>query len=194
MDTFVAHKSFLTYYSGYFVGALQGRFSEASSGSIRLPTEEPATFEVFLKWIYTRRIEYEGIAVGLSRGLFTEKLFKLWVLADAHEVPLLQNEVLNLLHLKIADTLLLSTPLLKYLYEHTTPNAPLRRYYIKILATIGSEHDHLGTKSEYWPREALLDVMKHLWVWDRKPSGKLGLWRWDLCEFHVHEEGVQCPK
>lgn len=110
--SFLAHKPILRFYSGYFQGALKGHFSESHDGQVNLPTEDPNTFEIFLSWMYSRRLTFEPAM--LDKDDFVDTLVKTWVFADAHQVPLLQNEVLDLLHHKTIEHWSLDESVLNY--------------------------------------------------------------------------------
>lgn len=56
---FEIRKDILTFYSGYFAAALNGRFTEAEENVCRLPEEDPMIFEMFQHWIHTRTL-YES--------------------------------------------------------------------------------------------------------------------------------------
>lgn len=172
---------------------MKEHFVEGRSGKAFLPTEDPAIFDVFLKWAYSRRLSKSIDPEMLAVDEYIETLCKVWIFADAHEVPLLQNEAIDLLHQKILEHWQFGSHVLGYLYEHTATHAQLRRYYMKVMADTGSML-FLVDREDEWSKEALVDVLKSVWRRGHKFRSKEHLKNWDLCEFHVHEEGVKCPK
>lgn len=191
--SFVAHKGFLSFFSGYFARVFKNGFVEGQTSHVHLPTEDPEIVEAFLRWTYLRRVTFQdGL---LDADHFTNTLIQLWVFADAHEIPRLQNETLNLLHQKLVEYWRVDIVHLNWIYEHTMPGAPLRRYYVKVLASTCHTESHLTDKNRMsLSREAAVDILEHVWTKGYKRLGKSDLDKWDLCEFHVHEEDVECTK
>ncbi|KAK4624533.1 hypothetical protein CLAFUW4_06224 [Fulvia fulva] len=189
--TFTVHQGVLCFYSGYFKTTLS---AEASEGAIKLPNEDPAIFDTFSLWLYTRRFVNPVGEDDVTR-LGIKKLTILWLFAEKHQIPLLQNEVLNFIHKKLgAERHSLVTDL-QYLYEHTKPDSPLRLYYIQALVRRGSASMALAPdKLSRWPRAALVDVMRTTWGTDSGNCTHAKFLAWDLCKYHVHEEGVKCKK
>lgn len=85
VKTFRLHKGALCFYSGFFEGALNGRFAEAQDGAVKLPTEDVPTFEKFVGWLYTRNFELAGDHTDYPL------LCELWAFADRREIPLLSK-------------------------------------------------------------------------------------------------------
>lgn len=104
-------KAFLCFYSGYFNSLFHSAFREADEGSVTLPTEDPYIFVLFSHWILTRRF-YHSTQSALEpyEMLSFATLAKLWVFGDAHEVPLLQNTVIDALAVKIMTLGWIPTP------------------------------------------------------------------------------------
>ncbi|KAK5688678.1 hypothetical protein LTS10_000656 [Elasticomyces elasticus] len=97
--TFNAYKGVLSFYSSFFDASLNGQFLEAREGIIKLPTEDPAIVEIFVHWTNTRRFcedDKDSMEV-----MSYDTLARLWVFGDAHEIPLCQNAVCNILALKL---------------------------------------------------------------------------------------------
>lgn len=148
------HKGLPSFYSGYFRAALEGPWTESSSGVINLETEDPLVFERFYLWLYTNEITDDTLKPGHSITI------DLWLFADSRDIPLLMNEMINALHLRIADHWILPIDCLSKVYLNTTEESALRRMLMwSISRTMGTKVLS-GRFSDVWPREALLDVLE----------------------------------
>lgn len=183
-------KALLCFYSGYFAAALNGEFIEAKKKLIQLPTEDPATFRLVGHWIYTRR------TLGLEGGEETSwcDLIGLWVFADAHDMPLLQNEVINVFHQQVIKVWRNPLSHLQDIYDTTVVGSKLRSYAMDVICFSTQQRLAMRPEDEYqWPKEALIDLARRLWNDDFKRQGKAQLEKWDICgQYHVHEDGVKC--
>ena len=133
--TFQAFKGVLAFYSGYFDGAFNGRFVEARAGAVKLPTEDPLIFEIFLHWTNTRRF-YESTldpAVLLS----FDTIAALWIFGDAHEIPMLQNEVVDVFVLKLRGTMIRpERETIDFIWENTPEGSALQRLVIDFVSML----------------------------------------------------------
>ncbi|KAF2117803.1 hypothetical protein BDV96DRAFT_597677 [Lophiotrema nucula] len=53
---YLLHRCFLIHHSEYFRKALQGDWKEAQDNEIVLEDVETGTFNVFVNWVYTRKL------------------------------------------------------------------------------------------------------------------------------------------
>lgn len=51
----MVYESLLTHYSDFFRAALKGRFEGAEEKTVKLDKVEPATFRLFVYWLYNRQ-------------------------------------------------------------------------------------------------------------------------------------------
>ena len=189
--TFKVHQGVLSFYSGYFNAALA---VESPENAIKLPAQDPSIFETFSLWLYTRRF-VNPVGEDDVTQVTLNKLMKLWVFAEAHQIPLLQNEVLDFIHKKLLTETKIASNVLQYLYEHTSSYSALRKYYIEALARKGNAAYHLAADQvKTWPRAALIDVLKITWAEAGGLRTNAEVRAWDFCQYHVHEEGVKCKK
>lgn len=190
---FHIHRGLLTFYSGYFKAALNGRFVEAQSGVIKLDTEEPAVFEEFVKWLYTHKPRTEKITYE-NRKQHYLSIVKLWIFADRRDVPLLMNEMIDSFQHDVVRVWAMPRDVLKEVYENTIEGSTLRRMIVDMYKSISGP-----MRQEYlddFPKQFLFDwlnsqfgsgVQKHL---SKEAYGKV-----DMCPFfHAHEEGVSCTR
>lgn len=193
--TFNAHHGLLTFYSGYFKSALDGGFAEAQSGVIKLETEDSAVFEPFITWLYTHKAGL-GEPTLKNATPYYMSIVKLWIFADRREIPLLMNEMVDLLQQIVVSVWSLPQCTLQEVYESTTDNSALRRMLVHLYQCIGASLKAGISNLETYPKDFLLDLVESLSVPDsRKRLGKTEYEKVNMCGlFHVHEEGVSCPR
>ena len=193
------YRDLLSFYSGYFSAALNGGFAEAGSGVIKLDTEEPAVFEDFMKWLYTRQHRSDTI-VRSTRKRYCNSIIKLWIFADRRDIPLLMNEMIDSLQQSVVSAwTLLARSTIKELYTETTVESPLRRMVVDMYTSIAGESwsGNLTDVSDDCIKDFLLDLVKGFIANNtRKPLlTKEQYKKVEMCPaFHVHEEGAKCTK
>jgi hypothetical protein len=206
--SFRASKAILSFYSGYFDAALNGRFREAADG-VSLTTEDPPTFEIFLHWINTRRFYESTLDPVILLGYDT--MAKLWVFGDAQDVPLLQNETIDTFHQKLKCTH--NRPdidTIDYIWSNTPPNAKLRVLIVDLFSLV-LEKPHMDAMrrqmerttgkfsqaSEEWYQDEtdIDEYMDEYLNARRNPRpGQWAPYESDPCRWHVHEAGVTCAE
>jgi hypothetical protein len=189
-QTFHVHKGLLSFYSGYFRAALEGPWTEPSSGVINLETEDPLVFERFFLWLYTNRITDDTLKKTHTI------IIDLWLFADCRNIPLLMNEMINALHLRIANSWMLPLDCLNTIYMSTTEESALRRMLTWSISRTMDRKLLEGVHGNKWRREALVEVLKMLVDTRGEASLTKGQYKTtSMCPlYHVHEEGVSCTE
>jgi len=189
--SFFVHKGVVCFYSGYFRTAANGSFAEAAAGVINLPTEDPAIVERFITWVYSRRFD------DPDEGHYTT-ICKMWAFGDRRQISLLMNTMVDVFRAKYLRIWLAPSDQISFIYENTAPDVGLRRLAMHLISHYGAGTMPKDENKAQWPLDALWDLSKVLWDSDfqRKKAAatKAELATLDLCQFHSHEEGVQCPK
>ncbi|KAF7193325.1 Kelch-like protein 10 [Pseudocercospora fuligena] len=188
---FDVHKSILCFCSGYFRTAFNGRWKEAQEGAIDIPSISPDIFKHFIHWAYSRQFE---VPAKDGKGTDFEVLLKLWVFGDAHEIPMLQNMAITTLHRTILKQWQAPSGFgMQYVFENTMPQSQLRRFLIDVWAGT-CDFNILKSKGvmDTWCKDALIDLLQIVWRKEWQRSSKEALEKWDMCEYHVHEQGVRC--
>ncbi|KAF7188838.1 hypothetical protein HII31_09761 [Pseudocercospora fuligena] len=180
---FEVHKGVLKFYSGYFRAAIDnvesGRFKEAEDNMITLPEEKAEVFKLFQGWLYTRELPKDK----------STDLVKLWGLADRRIVPLLQNEAIDAIQVHNYKNWKEACP--TTVYRNTGADSALRRFTVcSYAANVSILKD---TQIVGWPEEFKTDLIQHL-LTVRPKMDPDEFKRRDMCEWHVHEEGVRCKK
>ncbi|KAK4954410.1 hypothetical protein LTR10_007841 [Elasticomyces elasticus] len=189
---FTLHRGVLGFYSGYFEAAMKDNFKEGTLGLIELPTEDVATFEMFVRWLYTRKLP-EPPATGDN----FKNLIDLWLFADRRECPLLANQSLDAVRDETVRNWQLPTNKLQNVYDNTAESAGLRRFIIFLFGQIGGSGFLGETHRQDWPAAAVWDLAKYLWKLKEEKApimSKADLAKLITCAYHTHETGVECPK
>lgn len=191
LKSFFIHRGLLCFYSGYFSAALNGKFYESKTGIIALETEQPEVFERFQHWIYTRRLcEHSQTD---TKALDYKDIAQLWVFGDAHQIPILQNQVMDLFKRKVVESWGLPIGQVNWIYLHTTESAHLRKFCIDIIGKTASAYMVSSIVNDHeWAREPLIDLMKVIWKPEKSSWSKDEVAKLDMCQYHVHDRGVKC--
>lgn len=130
----MVHKNLVCRYSSFFKAACKGSFREAESNEVKLPDDEPETFDNFVQWLYARDFERPMTESG---GPDWVCIFDTYVLADKLGAPKFSNYVMNLM-VHEAETRWdqeLSLPnaaAVSVAYENTPGSSPLRRFLVDL--------------------------------------------------------------
>jgi hypothetical protein len=145
-DPFLINADLICNASPYFAKAFRGEFSEAESMQITLQQVDRSTVSDFLDWVRAapkpRTIRQ---SVGerppsppvLEHPVKLAPLVRLWVFADKHRVPKLQNQAMY----RIAslyphyDGCNIQPSLIDYVYHNSQSDSPLRRIMVDFAAT-----------------------------------------------------------
>lgn len=144
--------------------------------------------------MYSRQV-HPANETEINKMDFTE-IAKLWVFADAHDMPALQNAAINLLHQVVVEKWAVPTGSLQYIYDNTCPSTHVRLYCIDVISKTGDATTVLGKDKEGdLSKDALVDVLRIVWKSDHKMQGNEEMRAWNLCAaYHVHEDGATCSK
>lgn len=133
-EPYHVQRTLLSRTSKWFEGALS-KMTGDQKHEIRFADTSTETLELFLFWLL------EGTVACIGEGN-TEDTYKpeleelsaqvgLWIFADRHLIPHLQNAVMRRLDELSTDNLIYpSLPAIRYAYLHSTPNSCLRRFMI----------------------------------------------------------------
>ncbi|KAK5688688.1 hypothetical protein LTS10_000666 [Elasticomyces elasticus] len=190
--SFTVHRGAVSFYSGYFEAAVKKTFKEGSEGVIELPTEDVAVLELFVRWLYTRRLP-ETPATGDNFNI----LVNLWLFTDRRECPLLANQLLDAMRDEIVRLWQIPTYELHNVYENTTESSGLRRLCLYIISRTTGASKLTDANRARWPADALWDLAKSIGQLREDKTREMGkdeLAKLSMCQFHTHENGVECSK
>jgi hypothetical protein len=196
MRTFEALKGVLCFYSGYLKTSLNGSFLEAQRGVVKLPAEDPKVFEIFINWIQTRCLLQVTIAPETLLSL--ETIADIWFFADAHDVPMLQNEAIDVMVRKIScaamaigDTL----ALFHYISESAPQSSAL---WVLIVDIARCMEEWFGVEEcSLWDTAKVLETLETTSEADfkeglkdfRKLKNDEG---YRCTKWHTHQDGLAC--
>ena len=98
---FYVHKSFLYSASQFFEAMIEGSFKEAKEEAICLPEDDPAVFEDFSQWVYTKKYEnVDTLGKGDCESEVKElrRHIDLFIFADKVQTIPLKHHIINLIH------------------------------------------------------------------------------------------------
>ena len=190
---YTLYKGVLSFYSGFFAAAFPGRnWEEAQSNTIDLEDEEDIHFDRFVLWLYSRQLP---ISEDFSTSV--KAICILWVFADKYDIPLLANQLIDLLRDAVSKHWKRPITQLVYMYDNTTSNALLRRFIVFLLSR-SSGPDLLTPESRgRWPPDALWDVLQQVCAHKESHTSNLTqeeVKALDMCEYHSHPDGTKCKK
>lgn len=184
----------MSFYSSYFDKAINGGFEEAAKKEVKLPEAETDVFNAVQNWFYSHRFhpEIEENSKKISWSLAP----RIWVFADARGMPALQNAAIDLIHTKCIEEWMCPMSEVGYVYGNTLEGSLLRKYFITLIAEIGQGESLVSNPEnvKQLTRNAACDILKLVWDTELKRKSKDEIKTWDLCQYHVHEDGVKCRK
>ena len=90
-ETLYAHRDILMARSPFFKGCLRNACKESNSNTVKLPTDDPETFNSVLKWMYGYRHNIDK-NVGPAE---TKYLIKAWVMGDKLCMEEMRNDFMD---------------------------------------------------------------------------------------------------
>ena len=193
---YTLHKGLLCFYSDFFRAALNGSFKEAKDRRIEFP-EVDIAFQV---WLYTQNLPKNEV---VSTKFYPEwpLLIKLWIFGDGHQIPLLQNSVMDAIIDKVEKDNHIPIKELNLAYSDTLPGSPLHKAFTDIMVyrsmmpgdkNCGNVESSCLAWSDDWPKQACLDVMAEMSRgWINKASRPSMPMR-EKGYYHVHLKGEHC--
>lgn len=150
-------------------------------------------FDAFLCWLYTGKLDdaSEPVRIGPPPRFSPLTVCKIWVFADSHGIPALDNAAIDALFEQAA--LLWCTPssAIRYVYEHTKSDYFLRLFLQDAFSKTMSLEGVLSSDREEHTVDFLHDVLSA--IMERKESGKVDRMQWaklDRCRWHDHSGQV----
>lgn len=120
-------------------------------------------------------------------------LLKLWIFADRFDIPKLQDECINALHLLRFDKAGFRWRAILWAWENSTDNSRLRAYLVEWICTMPGPD--INSRGVVFPHALSMAMIRRYRV--GMPDLGKGAWRllWatlDICAFHRHEGDVVC--
>ncbi|KAI4745260.1 hypothetical protein E4T50_04371 [Aureobasidium sp. EXF-12298] len=187
---YTLHKDLLCFNSDYFRAAFNGSFKEAAERKLELPGVDKDVFEAAQLWFYTRNLQ-------LPTDNTYNFLVDLWIFADQHQIPLLQNQIMDRIFAKCLQSNIFNPAVVPTVYAQTTTGSSLRKAVIEILAwttRIESEPGaFLSGLATDWTNESFIDLVIAINQSRLSKTVKFpDLPKRDKCFFHVHGKDEHC--
>ena len=157
---FHLHKGLLCKASPYFRAALEGGFKEADLQTIEWPEEHATIVKLFQFWLYSGSVSL----LPEDEAMLWETLVGLYVFAERHDLPTLENSVIDYIIRKIEQQKSkLRFVAVSQSYDTIRPQAPLRRLIVDLVVAAFLElkdyRDLREALSKSFPRELLEDLV-----------------------------------
>ncbi|KAK3700775.1 hypothetical protein LTR37_015747 [Vermiconidia calcicola] len=125
-------RTLLTNASPWFAKALDERFAEGQSLTLRFPDTDPQVVEYFVYYLFHGRAPFQDYAIDVSNREEAQLLqllsLRLWVFADEHLLPALQNQAIRSLHYLTFDLCSPRPSTMLEALESSSPGSALRRF------------------------------------------------------------------
>jgi hypothetical protein len=144
--------------SKFFKAACSERWIEGRAKKVSLPEVEPAIFRSYVAWLYSGDYQLEASKDDTTRvkDSALDKGVELYLLGDFLNDIRFRNKMME----KLASHDLLRVPSLSQLgklWEHTTPNSPLRKMFVEDFIMRMSRKDFTDSHKSY-PVRLLQDI------------------------------------
>lgn len=169
----------MCFHSPVLNAALNGSFLEGATQTYTLDDVSEEVFGLLSEWVYTQKLEgdFGGKIVAVAN------LIRLWILAGKLLIPKLQNLVINLIHDAEVKYTQISTSQFKYLWEHTSSDSALRRYFVSQCVRRPLS-ESFRTSYEQYPVEMLAEICVQL----RQNAIERGCSPTRMIDYHVKED------
>jgi len=184
-DTYEVHESVLSG-SEFFRAALKGEWTEAQEGKVSLQNVKPAIFEVYMQWLYQRRLPEDGQE---ERECVFMGLFEAYVLGDQFRDASFKDVVIDsIIALPIFARVFLKSSTVRFVYDHSTEHSASRRLVVDLYTRYGYENASWlpETDRAMFPVEFLFDLAKNLFRERKRPNRKIPHPECSSCLYHCH--------
>ena len=203
--TVFVHRYVLTKSSDFFKACCKSDWNEGREKKVNLPAEDYPQLEVYLKWLYTGKLEpLTGYTLDDVRGcrldpcdeqeralvaqnMYEEVLVELAVLGDRLGDADFSNTVADwFIQLGEYAHIHCSPAGLKKLWETLPSNSLIRRLHVDVRHAHGRILDQNGKGSEAWPSAFVFDLMISFQDARRRLKPEpMPTWE-NRCDYHVH--------
>lgn len=207
--TWRLHENLLSSSSDFFRSAFHSGFKEAREDRLLLPEDDPAAFELFVRWLYARALAASpppGPAQQTQASLFhaSSSSIQTWLRLYALTCKLMVEELENICVGAAWRYYSIGTrrPAIRdvqFIYENTPPGSGMRRLLRERL-TLGMFRGRQNNPVTPEWREVLnetpdlgFDIVSEIsgfhWISGGNAPGRAGA---EECVFHRHEKGESC--
>ncbi|KAH7363881.1 hypothetical protein BKA65DRAFT_472250 [Rhexocercosporidium sp. MPI-PUGE-AT-0058] len=169
-NRFVVHKDFACHYAPVLEAAFNGKFIEGHTQVYKFQDTGEEAVRLLVHWLYTQKLDTivlndlhkQGGSENHSKHLNSQSraMVELWVLCERLLIPRLQNEIITEIERVRKHTQVISISNLKYVYENTPSDSPLRRVHVDYCVAHCISSISYSKYPDRYPQEMLLDMVK----------------------------------
>lgn len=197
IETFTTDSEFLTSRSLFFKKALSGSFKEAQDRVVKLPSDSPGVFGVYLHLLHTQELSVlpEKLPIDYVRVEEKVLLARLYVLAEKFQDIKSKNTIIKALiassyepWLDSSQAWLPSIMTITLIYKGTTPGSMAPKFLVDTMACDNS--DTKSILSEAWPNDFLSELAHEFMVhrYDKCEKKLQGKWAMRHPEEYMEKE------
>ena len=199
------HENLISETCDFFKVAFRGEFKE-KAGELELPDDDPAAFELFIRWLYAKRASLATSSpfLPINGPADVRQYLQLYVLAAKYLIGDLQNEVIDIVYDYFAPE---GEPYpdlrdVQFLFENTGSNDAMRK-----LLTVHASFELFSAQvaegkefPDHWDEvlqmsadvgyEIIRTISTFGWKMEDCPKRTVK----DRCHFHSHEDSEKCVK
>lgn len=207
--SFYVNEKLACHYSKYFDTMLNGQFAEAKNKQVDWEDEEADTVKLFVAWLYSLELDLENTSViystaqnghvkretgqGVSADGKTPKsllLFKLWVLADKRNSPMLANAAITAYwNLTSTSESMPDSKDILWLFNNTSANSKMRAIVIERVAR-STELSTFNPTGMRLPQDFSDLVIRRIGGVFKHYTHQVHTL--DVCQYHFHDAGDNC--
>lgn len=192
------HRNLLYHHSELLEHELRGD-GKKKQGSLELPDQDPAGFELLVKWLYQGRLDdVSDLPEPNQKYDYAVSCHKLYLLCERFDMPQLKNVAMDQYRKGLSEAELVpDAEEINEIYRQSPTSSPFRRLMTKIAARqimdpdsdrdVETYHDCFTNNPDF-----AIDLVKAI------KSGTGGMLfddptdTGDKCEYHDHEAGPNC--
>ena len=151
LESWCLPKALLSHHSAFLKAACTRDFKEREDNCIKLPTDDPAIFALFVEWMI-----YQKYTLPLFAGRRANLHAETWVLGDKLMSPGFKNYAMGNLYTSYSPSFTLfasravSAEHFAYACSNAMVGSPLRRFYVDFVATYYGESSRVTSSTEEW--------------------------------------------
>ncbi|KAH6871414.1 hypothetical protein B0T10DRAFT_533557 [Thelonectria olida] len=178
--TFSVHENLISAASEIFKKCMGGNWKEGKNRSVRLESQDPEVFQIYLHWLYCHTFPVRIDSPGLSGTVEYLQLAKAYVLGDMSQDGAFKDATLDAMMDKAGST---ASDVIRVIYDNTLESSEAR----SLLVDLYANHGH-GNWLRDWA-EFLLDLVTA--VLDKRLGQEAGSTSkpTDSCAYHQHPPG-----
>ncbi|KAF2219589.1 hypothetical protein BDZ85DRAFT_44048 [Elsinoe ampelina] len=194
------HRNLLVHHSGYFETAFMGAHlpkSKQANQTLELLKDDPAGFELFVKWLYQGRLDDPGTMSDEQKYEYAVACHKLYLLCERFELPDLKNMSVDQYRLCLNEAQLVpDAEEINDIYKISPKGSPFRKLMTQIAARQIMDPDTDKDAESYRScfqdnPDFAVDMVNAIKtgtggvLFDDPTEG-------NDCEYHDHENGAAC--